>query len=76
MCLPKAKGMQMTKPHLYISRAHVCVFAEKKNALRGSELLDNTWPHHIVVTVWGMALRGACWPDPASLCLCDPVVVQ
>ena len=26
MCLHKAKGMQMTKPHLYISRAHcLCI---------------------------------------------------
>ena len=76
MCLHKAKGMQMTKPHLYLSRAHCLCICWKKNAMRGSDLLDNTWPHHIVVTVWGMALRGACWPDPASLSLCDPVVVQ
>ena len=35
MCLPKAKGKQMTKPHLYISRTHVCVFAEKKKCIEG-----------------------------------------
>ena len=63
--------------HTFTLAEHMSVYLlKKKNALRGSELLDNTWPHHIVVTVWGMALRGACWPDPASLCLCDPVVVQ
>lgn len=53
----------------------VSLFAEK-NALRFSELLDSTWPHHIVVAIWGIVLWEACWLDPASLFLCDPVVVQ